>query len=139
MHKNHQSKSFIHESYYSWLSKELDDFDTIVISPRLLSMMQFLGQQNQSTDTETGAFVIKTGLGMNGQVGVRLVNILGGEDRGINLEPQENLLQGEEYLGTFHAHPITDTPSVHDFMTFLADPTEQIMLLMGSDNTVNLA
>jgi hypothetical protein len=139
MNTQKQSKHFIHDSFYSFLSKELSDFDTIIISPRLLAMMQFLGQQTQSTDTETGAFVIKTGLGMNGQVGVRLVNIVGGEDRAINLEPQENLLPGEEYLGTFHAHPITDTPSVHDFMTFLADPTEQIMLLMGSDSTVNLA
>ena len=139
MRRGKASKSFVHDSFYSFLSKELGDFDTIVLSPRMLAMIQFLGKQTQSTDTETGAFVIKTSSGTNGETGVRLVNIVGGEDSAVNLEPQETLLQGEEYLGTFHAHPITDNPSVHDFMTFLADPTEQIMLLHGSDDTINLA
>src|SRR6266571_3660704 len=111
----------------------------VVLNPRLASMANFLGDFTRDTNIETGGFLIKTGIGMDTRsMGVRLINITRGEGREIFLEPTEILEAGEQYLGTFHCHPLTDMPSIHDVLTFLSDPTEQLSVVRGVDGNVNL-
>ena len=116
----------------------MSDYSTVVLSNRLYAMVTFLGGMTTQENVETGGFLVKTGVGMSGQIGVRMVNLVKGEGRAIVLEPQEKLEPGEEYLGTFHSHPMTEVPSIHDVLSFLADPTEQVSIVHGVQGTINL-
>lgn len=117
----------------------MSDFSQVVLSDRLFGYIKFLGDMTSVDQQETGGFLIKTGVGMSPRsVGVRLVNLVRGEGKEIFLEAQENLEPGEEYLGTFHSHPLTDVPSIHDVLTFLSDPTEQVSIVRGVSGTINL-
>ncbi len=128
-----------HPSWVTYMKGHLGDYRTIVLSDRLFGYIKLLGDITAEDDIETGGFLIKTGVGVNTRsIGVRLVNLVKGEDREIILESQEELESGEEYIGTFHSHPVTDIPSVHDVITFLADPLEKMSIVRGVDGTVNL-
>ena len=127
-----------HPTAVEFMKAHMGEYSAVVLSTRLLAMIQFLGQMTTQENVETGAFLVKTGVGMSGQIGVRMVNLVKGEGRAIVLEPQEKLEPGEEYLGTFHSHPMTEVPSIHDVLSFLADPTEQISIVHGVSGTINL-
>ena len=128
-----------HPSAISFIKSHINDFNAIQISPRLFSEIRFLGNLTTTQQQETGGFIVKTGIGIGSQErGLRIVNWMIGQGREIVLEPQENLEQGEEYMGTFHCHPITLVPSIHDVLTFISDPTERIMIVNGVDGTINV-
>jgi len=127
-----------HPTAVTYFKAHMGEYSSVVLSTRLLAMIQFLGQMTTQEQVETGGFLIKTGVGMSGQMGVRMVNLVKGEGKAIVLEPQEKLEHGEEYLGTFHSHPMTEVPSIHDVLSFLADPTEQISIVHGVQGTINL-
>src|SRR3989442_9007204 len=127
-----------HPTAVTYFKAHMADYSTVVLSNRLYAMVTFLGGMTTQENVETGGFLVKTGVGMSGQIGVRMVNLVKGEGRAIVLEPQEKLEPGEEYLGTFHSHPLTEVPSIHDVLSFLADPTEQISIVHGVSGTINL-
>ncbi len=117
----------------------MGEYQTVVLSDRLYGNMKAVADLASKNDSEIGGFLIKTGVGVSKvSIGVRLVNLVVGENREIVLEPQEELEPGEEYIGTFHSHPVTDVPSVHDVITFLADPLEKVSVVRGVDGTINL-
>lgn len=128
-----------HPTWVTFMKAHIGEYSTVILSDRLFGYIKLLGDITADDDIETGGFLIKTGVGVSTRsIGVRLVNLVKGENREIILEPQEELEPGEEYIGTFHSHPKTDIPSVHDVITFLADPLEKISIVRGVDGTVNL-
>ncbi len=128
-----------HPTWVTFMKAHLGDYQTVIISDRLFGNMKAVADLASKNDGEVGGFLIKTGVGVTKvSIGVRLVNLIVGNDRAITLEPQETLEPGEEYIGTFHSHPVTDVPSVHDVITFLADPMEKVSIVRGVDGTINL-
>jgi hypothetical protein len=116
----------------------LDQIGAVELSQRLAGQINFLGTMTTEKQVETGGFLIKTGEGVGQTRGLRIVNMTMGEGREIQLDAQEKLNYGEEYMGTVHCHPITPVPSIHDVLTFVADPTEKMMIVHGVDGTINL-
>lgn len=102
------------------------------INRRLFHDILLMSAYTRQTKEESGGFVIR---GKHGHIGVVAVQI--GKDREINLYPSETLYSGEEYLGTYHAHPVTNTFSIADVATFLYDRNEKISLNSGDDNSIN--
>jgi hypothetical protein len=86
------------------------------------------------SDKEVGGLVIKA---QHGHLGVIAEQF--GEGREIVLEPNEEMYEGEVYYGTVHVHPITEVFSSGDVASYLADPSEKVMTLMGSDGSLNIA
>jgi hypothetical protein len=128
-----------HPSWVKFMKAHMAEYQTVVLSDRLYGDMKAVADLATADDGEVGGFLIKTGVGVtNRSIGVRLVNLVIGNGRSIVLEPQEELEPGEEYIGTFHSHPVTPVPSVHDVLTFLADPNEKCSIVRGVDGTINL-
>ena len=128
-----------HPTAVTYFKAHMGDYGTIILSDRLYAMIKYLGNKTAQEKTENGGFLIKTGIGLDTRaIGVRMVNLVGGEGKEIFLEPHEQLEYGEQYLGTFHSHPLTDVPSIHDVLTFIADPTEKVSIVHGVSGTINL-
>lgn len=106
----------------------------IEISPRLLHDTQLMLAYALKSDAEAGGFLIRA---KHGHLGVIAEQF--GEDREIIIEPNEEMYEGEVYYGTVHVHPKTDTFSVGDISSYLADNTELIMFLSGADGSTNIA
>jgi hypothetical protein len=107
--------------------------ERIKISDRLYHDALVLLYYSIKTDEEVGGFLIKA---QHGHLGV--VNEQLGEGREIVLEPNEELYEGESYYGTLHAHPVTQWASIGDVSGFLSDPSELVMIVTGSDKSMNI-
>ena len=120
------------------MKSHFDEYGAVELSQRLFAAINFCGRLTSEKKVETGGFLVKTGSGIGQGRALRMVNFVQGEGREIILEPTEKLEPGEEYMGTVHCHPLTPVPSIHDVLTFVADPTEKIMIVHGVDGTINL-
>ena len=103
------------------------------LNKRLVNNCVLLHEYTIKEKQETAGFLIRA---LHGGIGV--VNLLLGKGKSVDLEPEEALHEGETYVGTIHAHPSTNTFSVHDVATFLADPDEKISMNIGADGSLNI-
>jgi hypothetical protein len=105
----------------------------IKIQLRLYHDLKVMAEFAIETDKEVGGLLIKA---LHGHLGVIAEQF--GKDREIMLKPNEQLYEAELYFGSTHSHPKTEFGSTSDIDTFLADETEQIMVVTGADNSINM-
>ena len=106
----------------------------ITIPQRMINDLQLFIEYSTNLDREVGGFLIQA---LHGEVGI--VGTQFGEDDEIDLKPNEVLYEGEKYLGTYHAHPITKWFSIGDLISYLDDEYEKVMVNTGEDGSVNIA
>ena len=107
--------------------------DKIEIPERLYNDIQMMMEYSITNDNEAGGFIIKAKTGDLGVVGEQF-----GKDREIVLEPNEQLHEGEELIGTYHSHPVTPTGSTGDVTSYLRDENEKVMIVGGADKSINI-
>jgi proteasome lid subunit RPN8/RPN11 len=107
--------------------------DKIEIPERLYNDLMMMIEYSVSNDNEAGGFLIKAKHGELGVVGEQF-----GKDREIVLEPNEQLHEGEELIGTVHMHPVTPTASTGDVGGYMNDENEKVMLVVGADKSINV-
>ena len=61
-----------------------------------------------------------------------------GEDLSVSFKQTHELAPGEKIIGTWHAHPKTDTFSDYDIASFLHDDFERISIVSGAKGTINV-
>lgn len=106
--------------------------DKIEIPERLFNDLMMMIEYSTTNDNEAGGFLIKAKHGELGVVGEQF-----GKDREIVLEPNEQLHEGEELIGTVHMHPVTPTASTGDVSGYLNDKNEKVMVVVGADKSIN--
>lgn len=107
--------------------------DKIEIPERLYNDLMMMIEYSTTNDNEAGGFLIKAKHGELGVVGEQF-----GKDREIVLEPNEQLHEGEELIGTVHMHPVTPTASTGDVSGYMNDENEKVMLVVGADKSINV-
>jgi len=107
--------------------------DKIEIPERLYNDLMMMIEYSTTNDNEAGGFLIKAKHGELGVVGEQF-----GKDREIVLEPNEQLHEGEELIGTVHMHPVTPTASTGDVAGYMNDENEKVMLVVGADKSINI-
>jgi len=111
----------------------LDVPDKVEIPERLYNDLMMMIEYSTTNDNEAGGFLIKAKHGDLGVVGEQF-----GKDREIVLEPNEQLHEGEELVGTVHMHPVTPTASTGDVAGYLNDENEKVMVVVGADKSINV-
>lgn len=106
--------------------------DKIEIPERLFNDLMMMIEYSTTNDNEAGGFLIVAEHGNLGVVGEQF-----GKDREIVLEPNEQLHEGEQLIGTVHMHPVTPTASTGDVTGYLNDENEQVMVVVGADKSIN--
>lgn len=105
----------------------------LIINETLEDQMNEIHNFTKETDKEFGALIIRDN---EGDIILDMIRI--GKDREIELIPTHDLREGEEILGTFHCHPISDYPSLYDIATFLRDDWEKISMVSGVEGNFNV-
>ncbi len=98
----------------------------LLVNEILSDQLERISNFTRETKREFGALI------MRNSKGIVLDFIQIGENTSIELTPTRELQDGEEILGTFHAHPITDQPSCWDLGTYLRDAFEKVSIVAGS-------
>jgi len=111
----------------------LDVPDKVEIPERLYNDLMMMIEYSVSNDNEAGGFLIVAKHGELGVVGEQF-----GKDREIVLEPNEQLHEGEQLIGTVHMHPVTPTASTGDVGGYMNDENEKVMLVVGADKSINI-
>lgn len=106
--------------------------DKIEIPERLFNDLMMMIEYSTTNDNEAGGFLIIAEHGNLGVVGEQF-----GKDREIVLEPNEQLHEGEQLIGTVHMHPVTPTASTGDVTGYLNDENEKVMVVVGADKSIN--
>jgi proteasome lid subunit RPN8/RPN11 len=119
-----------------WVSSKMIRYENppkhLQVNERLMNDAMFMHSYTTKSEQESAGFLIRAKHG-----GIGVVSQVLGDDNSVELVPNEQLHEGEEYLGTIHTHPDTTTFSIWDVATFLADKNEKISMNVGGDGMVN--
>ena len=123
---------FRRERFYGFKS-EITVPKALLLNDRIVNDLSILAEYTIKLEKELGGYLIRNS---NGNLGV--MGLQKGEGRQVDVQPNEPLQGKEVYLGTQHFHPITDTFSIWDVGTFLANPKEFISGVTGANGDMNL-
>jgi len=124
--------SQIHMKPQTYTADGVELPDKIEIPERLYNDLMMMIEYSVTNDNEAGGFLIVAEHGKIGVVGEQF-----GKDREIVLEPNEQLHEGEQLIGTVHMHPVTPTASTGDVTGYLNDENEKVMVVVGADKSIN--
>lgn len=105
----------------------------LIVNEVFQDQIQRFSEMTQKSGKEVGGLLMRT---KDGIVVMDMEQM--GEERMVQMSPTRKLQKGEEILGTWHAHPITDTPSFWDIGTFLHDDWERISCVSGAEGTLTV-
>ena len=105
----------------------------LIVNEILQDQIKRFSDMTKKTGKEVGGLLVRN------KDGVMVMDMEQmGEDRQVSLEPTRKLQEGEEILGSWHSHPVTDEPSYWDIATFLRDDWEKISCVSGAEGTLTV-
>jgi len=105
----------------------------LIINEIFQDQVKRFSEMTQKSGKEVGGLLIRTKAGI---VVMDMEQM--GEERQVSMEKTRKLQPGEEILGTWHSHPVSDQPSYWDIASFLRDKWEQISCVSGVEGTLTV-
>jgi len=105
----------------------------LIVNEILQDQIKRFSEMTKKSGKEVGGLLVRN---KDGVVVMDMEQM--GEDRSVSMEPTRKLQPGEEILGTWHSHPISDKPSYWDVATFLRDKWEKISCVSGAEGTLTV-
>ena len=105
---------------------------SVILNSIIEDQINNLNSFTKRTAKEFGALIFNTSRG------IVLDMIQMGEKTSINLKFTRKLEADEKLVGSFHCHPITDSPSFWDIGTFLKADWEKVSCVAGSKGNLTV-